>query len=292
MGFFISLLSVCAFIYLGLWLGIKVYARFYQKFFLHHKEFSESVALYLALFLGMGIFSLMSVIPFQIVAVWGFSGLGVLSFSQRQFSTKKRIVYQFLLCFSAVLVLNPVFENILFLLLLALLWLVMWRTIVWFDRFPLTTLLVSLGWTMALVMTGLMIHTLSNAVVSIVALLGTLTLLFTSYQTLQKQPVLGRDISSVLGFAWAGVWVYFLNFGAFPQTLVAFGYYLLEALFLVVAFLYHKPFQTLLSKSLINSHCASKAAKSVFFHVLLLSNKYENDSPIFSFIKNFNSLCF
>lgn len=272
MGFFISLLSVCLFIYFGLWVGLRSYAYSHQKAFLYNKESIEAIAVYLALLVGMGFFSFMSFIPFHVVAFWGFAGGGILAFSQAKMSAKKRLLFQGLLCFSSILALYQVSETaFIFSLLLAFLWWMMWRVIVWFDQFPFTSLLVSLGWTMALLATGLLIHTIPNSIVAIVALLGTITFLFGYVRAAQKQPVWGSLISSLLGFAWAGIWAYFLNLGAISQTLTAFGYYLFEFVFLIFAFLYHKPLQTFLAKSLMNPQYASKAIGFVFSHILLLS---------------------
>ena len=271
MGFFLSLISVCFFTYLGVWFGIKSYVHFHQKFFLNHKEFTEGTALYLALLFGMGLFSFMSFIPFTIVALWGFAGAGILSFSQIQISMKKHLFFQGLLCLASVLALYPFSENSLTSLSLAFLWWFIWRVMVWFDRFPLTSLLVSLGWTMAILTTGLLLRTIPNTIVAITSLLGAMTFLFSSFKVSQKQPVLGQLISSLLGFVWAGVWIYFLKLGAVFQTLTAFGYYLFEVGFLIVALICHKPFQTLLAGSLTDPQLAPKAVKSVFSHILLLS---------------------
>ena len=241
MGFFLSLILICLLVSFGVWFGVKSYAHFHQKFFLNHKEFVEGTVLYLALLLGVGAFSALSFIPASVVLLWGFAGLGILSFSQSSLSMKKRLFSQALLCFASVLALYQFSESFFYSLLLTFLWWGMWRLIVFFDRFPLTSFLVSLAWTMALLAMGLLIHTIPNGVVALVALLGVMTFLFSSLGALQKQPFLGQLISSMLGFIWAGVWVYFLRTGALFQTLTAFGYYLFEAGFLVMALFCQRP---------------------------------------------------
>ena len=272
MGFIASLFCVCFVAFIGLLWGVKLYARFYPTSFLHHQELTTAVALYGAFLFGGLLLSIFSFLPFSSLAIWCISGLAVLGLECSSFPKKWKIIFSFLLCLSNVLSLYQFDQNaVLGSFLMALLWLGIWRLWVLFDHFPFVSFLTSISWTIALVLVGIVMHTIPTVLLIPVALIGSGVVAASYFQLVQRKAILGYLTSSLAGFVWAGVWVYFLTTGSFFQVLTAFGYYIFEGVVLGVAFYLHRPLQTYLGRMLSFPQLASKAVSVVFSHLLILS---------------------
>ena len=270
MGSGMSLFFVCILIFFGILFGLKTYIRFYPAKFLAHQDIAEAVTFFLGILLGGGI--LFAFHPNLSLFVWIIGGLCAFVLTFSSFSKKGKIFLSLLLCWGMVWNLDPSTGPLTFKMLLSTaLWWGGWHLFAWFDRFPLTSLVVSLGWMLAFVSVGVLMRFMPVGCIVQVGLLGTATMALMYFKFSERKPFLGRMSSSLAGFLWMGVWGLFMVQGALVQTITAWGYYLFEIAVLGMALIRHRPLQTYLGRLLEQPALASKAFSAVFSHVLILS---------------------
>ena len=266
MGLFIPLICICLITYVGFFLGLKFYPRLKWKY---PSELVETTILYVSFLISSGIACCLSFVPLSWFFVLNLGALTVLGIKLLSFSKRWKWGLSFLLCLVSVLCLYD--DSILSVFFLTLFWGIAWGIFFFFDRFPLVSSLVSVCWTFGIVFVGLVMRGIPEMIIFQTALFGGCIAIFSRFKLLQKNPRLGCLPALMGGFIWAGLWTYFISKGAVIQTLVSFGYYLFEAVFLIGAFVLHRPLTTLLEQLLARSQFSSKATNIVFTHTLALS---------------------
>ena len=270
MGFFTSILITCVFIYILLGMGIRFFAKSYPKIFLRCTDLVDASAFLIALLLGGVVLFLFSDLPFTTLLSWVLGGLVILGIPYLKVKKNYNFLAEFLLCLVCSFFLfqsvNPFIAVV-----LALLWWGMWHIFVFFNTFALVSFITSLSWGIALLITGFIIQNISLGMLGQIALVCISASALSRVKLSQKLPVFGKLSVAIIGFAWGGIWTYFLSNGALLQTITAFGYYLFEAIFLCLMIIKHQPLETFLTKLLKYPQFASKAVSITFSHTLILS---------------------
>ena len=263
-------------VYLVLRLGIVFYAVRNPSKYTSCPDYIHAITFYLvSLFSGgfLGIF-FADVFSLNVFFVWAIGGWAVLCLEQKDLSIKKALPYQLLIVFLSVLCLGYFSSEFNWLalgsvLLTTILGVFLWRVFVFFDRFPITSFLVTLSWIIPLIGVGFF-QGFPETLMLWVVFLTVITIVSMQVNLKQKTPFLGQISASLIGFLWLGVWGYFLAKGAIIQTIDVFGYYLFEGAVLLIALLKRKPLETFLFHLIQNPKYIKKAVSVVFYHLLIL----------------------
>ncbi len=268
MGFFTLLFCVCALMTLGLFWGLKFFPhKLINKY---PSELVETGVLYFALLFGGSVLCIEGYLPVSLLVLSGIGGLITISISALSPSKTWKYGLSALLCYFSVLFFYQFWGHSLFYsFALTAVWGLLWAVFVFFNRFPLTSSLVSFSWMLGIVCVGPIMSGIPRMIIAESALLGISVMVYSRFKLLQKKLILGETTSFLIGFLWSGVWTYFVSQGGLFQTITAYGYYLFEGIILGLAFFFQKKIITFPSD--IVSKLSSKSTAIIFSHLLILS---------------------
>ncbi len=200
---------------------------------------------------------------------------GLFLFSQKNYPLKQKILLQLLLCTIGVFgVIMPLPELSIgywiysFFMIFA--WLIGWRFFTTFDKYPMTSYLVSNAWAVALLVSCCILTVFPRELSAFAGILGVTVLVISLKRFSLGIYNLGPYLAEMSGFIWAGVWTTCLLSGNFSILLLVYGYYLMESLFLVLRRVKEQKMITLLSAGLENKDKRKKAIVSVFSHTFVM----------------------
>ncbi len=268
MSFLGFLLCVCLLTAFGVFFGLKFFSHRLRN--VYSSELIETSVLYLGLLLGGSVLCAGGYLPVSFLVLLGIGGTSTIGISVLTPSKSWKCGLSALLCYLSVLFLYQFYGYSLFYsLILAVVWGILWAVFVFFNRYPLTSSLVSFAWMLGIVCVGLIISEIPRMLIAGSALLGTSVMMFSHFKTFQKKLVLNETVSFFIGFLWAGVWTYFVSQGGLFQTITAYGYYLFEGIILGLTFFFHKKSPSFLSDNVLKF--SSKSTAIIFSHLLILS---------------------
>ena len=274
---FSLILIFCLIAYILLRVGLSLYISKNPVKYDSCPDYINAVSFYLASLIGGGALSILfaDVFSLGVFFVWALGGWAVLVLEQKGLPLKKALPYQLLIVLLSILFMGyfPSTLNLLALgsiLLTTLLGVFLWRVFVFFDRFPITSFLVTLTWIISLLSIGFF-QNFPGALMLQVAFLTVITIISMQVNLKNKSPFLGRISASLIGFLWLGVWCYFLAKGSIIQTVSMFGYYVFESIILLIAFFKKKPLETFLFHLIQEPKFIKKSVSVVFYHLLILS---------------------
>lgn len=201
---------------------------------------------------------------------------GLFCFTQKELDLFKTNLIRLLLCVIGVFgVLLPMpnasFSYWLAGGILTVVWFLGWRLISNFDKYPLTSYVVSSGWTVALLMVGFVVKTFPSEIVFFATVLGISIFVISTKRLTYGFSNLGARTSEISGFIWSGIWTIFLLQSSVVILVLIYGYYFVEMTVLLVEYLKKRQLKTLLLQSLVDDKKRKKAIYYVFIHVVIMA---------------------
>ena len=273
---FSLVLIFCLITYVLLRVGLGSYILRNPVKYNSNPDYINAVSFYLATLLGGGALTVLfaDVFPLSVFFVWALGGWAVLWLEQKKFPMKEVLPCQALIILVSILCLGYFPSGFSFLalgiaLLTTVLGVFLWQMFVFFDRFPITTFLVTLSWIIPLLGVGFF-QGFPGMLMLQVVFLTVITIVSMQVNLKQKTPFLGKISASLIGYLWMGIWCYFLAKGAIFQTVSMFGYYIFEGIILFIAYFKRKPLETFLFHLIQEPKFIKKAVSVVFYHLLIL----------------------
>lgn len=268
-------------LFFGGMLAFSLGQRFYfcknSKFSLTKLDNFSSIYLCLSIVLG-GTF-LYGANPNLPLYTWivmlGLLG-GLFYFSQKKQGSLQKTLFQFGICALGVFgVFMPMPQaNIFYWLqgfILLISWYLGWQIFTNFDRYPMTSSLVSTGWGIAFLLILSIFWGFPPAIGLFAVIMGISVYVACNKRSSYGILNLGPCSSEIAGFAWAGIWTACLLQADMSVLVLAYGYYIMEMIFLATRFFKKKPLETLLMQALSNEKRRKKAFSNIFVHVVAMA---------------------
>lgn len=201
---------------------------------------------------------------------------GIFYFSQGQRKDLQRTLFQLGICALGVFgVLMPLPQmSILYWIqgiILIASWYLGWRIFANFDRYPVTSSVVSTGWGVAFLLVLSIFWSFPSEISLFAAILGISVYVISNRRSSYGIFNLGPCSNEIAGFAWAGIWTACLLQADVSVLFLAYGYYIMEMIFLLTLFFKKKPLETLLMQALPNEKRKRKAFSNIFLHVIAMA---------------------
>ena len=201
---------------------------------------------------------------------------GLFFFSRQKFSLGKKALFQIAICALGVFgVLMPLPEMSLLYwvtgIILIISWAIGWHLFCTFDKYPMTSHLVSGGWTTALLVTCCIIRSFPAEIGIYAAILGISIFTISTKRLSYFVYNLGGQTAEIAGFIWSGIWTICLLKINVTVLLLVYGYYLMELFILTLRRIHNKPEKTLLMCALENTKRRKKAILTVISHIFVMA---------------------